>query len=368
MTIAIVGGGLAGATAAVTVRKLGYAGRVVLFAAEQELPYQRPPLSKGYLLGNTAREKLWVRKEQWYSDHGVDLHLGTPVLAIDPAAHTLRTETGETSYERLLLATGSQPRHLRLAEEAGPPALYLRTLADSDRLREALTAGAHVAIVGAGWIGLEVAAAARLQGCQVTVHDVAPVPLAAALGPEVGRVFADLHRAHDVDLRLGTAVTASELATADVIVVGIGAVPLTALATDAGLDVDDGVLVDATLRTSHPDVFAIGDIANQFHPRLGERVRVEHWDTALQQAKVVAQNLLGAAEPYDRLPYFYTDQYDLGMEYVGYPGPRGYDDVAIEGDTTGVFRAYWRREGKVVAAMHANDWGAIDELRAQIGT
>jgi 3-phenylpropionate/trans-cinnamate dioxygenase ferredoxin reductase subunit len=228
--------------------------------------------------------------------------------------------------------------------------------------------------VGAGWIGLEVTAAARAAGCEVTVYEQAALPLLGVLGPEVARVFAELHRAHGVDLRLGASVTAEDLRAADLVVVGIGVAPATELAESAGLAVDNGVLVDAQLRTSDRSVYAIGDIANHDHPRLGRRVRVEHWETAIEQGKTAAHNLVGAAEAYERLPYFFTDQYDLGMEYVGSVGPAGYDRVDIDGDPDsvasdqGAFRAYWVKDDVVVAAMHVNDWDASDAIRESIGT
>ncbi|MDN5763046.1 MAG: FAD-dependent oxidoreductase [Microlunatus sp.] len=368
MRIAIVGGGLAGATAATELRDRGYDGRLTLCCAEQHLPYERPPLSKGYLLGNDELDSVFVHNADWYREHEVDLRLGTRVTGVDLSARRLVTDAGDESYDQLVLAMGAQPRRFTLAEESGVPVAYLRTIADSQRLRQAFADTPRVAIVGAGWIGLEVAAAARTAGCEVTVHEMAELPLVGVLGPEIGQVFADLHRGHGVDLRLGAAVTASDLAAADLVVVGIGAAPDISLAEAAGLEVENGVLVDEQLRASHPEVYAIGDIANQAHPRLGHRVRVEHWDNAIEQGKVVAHNLLGAQESYARLPYFFTDQYDFGMEYVGHVGPAGYDAVQVEGDTSDAFRAYWLRGEVVVAAMHANDWDASEEIKASIGT
>ena len=367
MTLAIIGGGLAGATAAAEMRKQGYDGAVTLYAAERHLPYERPPLSKGFLLGRDPIEKAYVHDAAWYREHKIDLRLGTPVTAIRPDDHLLLTAAGEEPFTRLLLATGASPRRLALADESGVPVAYLRTVEDSERLRSAFAARPRVAIIGAGWIGLEVAAAAREAGCRVTVYELADLPLRAVLGPEVARVFADLHRAHGVELVLGAPVPAAALKDADLVVVGIGAVPDTSLAEAAGLQTGNGVLADAELRTSHQDIYAAGDIANHDHPALG-RLRVEHWDNAIWQAKTAARNMLGGHEPYDRQPYFFTDQYDLGMEYFGYAGPGGYDRVAIEGDTAAAFRAYWVRDGIVVAAMHANDWDASDEIRASIGT
>ena len=257
-----------------------------------------------------------------------------------------------------------------LADDSGVPTAYLRTVEDSDRIRAAFGPGNRIVIIGAGWIGLEVAAAARAAGTEVTVFEVAELPLLRVLGRRVAQAFADLHRAHGVDLRLGTAVSAADLAGATLVVVGVGVAPDASLAQRAGLAVDKGLLVDATLRASHPGVYAVGDIANHDHPLLRRRVRVEHWDTAIEQAKVAAHNLVGGqeAEAYDRLPYFFTDQYDLGMEYVGYAAADADTEVVVQGDLGAEqWRAYWVSGGVVVAGMHVNEWGAIDEIREQIG-
>ncbi|GAA2898700.1 NAD(P)/FAD-dependent oxidoreductase [Microbacterium esteraromaticum] len=377
MNISIVGGGLAAATAATELREHGFDGDVVIYAREDHLPYERPPLSKEVLLGRKDVDSALVHDEAWYTANRVRLERGVAVTDIDPATHTLRTEpvggggAAEHRYDRLLLATGAAARHFDLADRVAEP-IYLRTIEDNTRLRAALRPGAKVVIVGAGWIGLEVASAARQKDAEVIVYEIADLPLVAVLGPEVAQLFADLHRAHGVDLRLGTAVEEGALAAADVVVVGIGAIPQTELAEHAGLDVDRGVLVDERLRTSDPDIYAIGDVANQHHPVLGRRIRVEHWDTAIEQAKVAAHNLMGEEKPYTHLPYFFTDQYDLGMEYFGSVGPDGYDRVDIEGDTDvangGAFRAYWVKDGVVRAAMHANDWDASDAVHDSVGT
>ncbi|MFC4140046.1 MULTISPECIES: NAD(P)/FAD-dependent oxidoreductase [unclassified Microbacterium] len=371
MTIVIIGGGLAAGTAVTELRENGYDGELVVFAAEEHAPYERPPLSKDVLLGKKGVEAALVHDDGWYGEHDVQLHIGTRVTAIDPAARTVTAGDEVVHFDRLLIATGAQPRHFDVADRVAAP-VYLRTMEDSVALTQRLIAGAKVVIVGAGWIGLEVAAAARIAGADVIVYEVAELPLVRVLGPEVAAVFADLHRAHGVDLRLGTSATEDEMAAADVLVVGVGAAPDTALAEAAGLAVDNGILVDANLRTSDPDIYAIGDVANHDHPVLGRRIRVEHWDTAIEQGKVAARNLLGAGEPYTHLPYFFTDQYDLGMEYFGSVGPEGYDRVDIEGDTDaangGAFRAYWVSGGTVVAAMHANDWDASDAVRDSVGT
>lgn len=364
MTIAIVGGGLAAATAATELREQGYDGPVTIYAAEPHLPYERPPLSKQILLGRAGPESATVHDEAWYRDHKVDLRTGVEATAISLADHLVRTRDGEETFTKLLLATGALPRHLPLADQSGKPVVYLRTLEDSARLRAAFADRPKITVVGGGWIGLEVTAAAREAGCEVTVYEMAELPLLGVLGPDVAKVFADLHRAHGVDLQLGVAVTAEHLASADLVVVGIGAIPQTQLAEDAGLDVENGVLVDAFLQTSHPDVLAMGDVANHDHPTLG-RIRVEHWDNAIGQAKVAARNALGAGEAYQRQPYFFTDQYDLGMEYFGTGA--GHERVVVEGDTAGAFRAYWLRGERVVAAMHVNDWDASAQVKASVG-
>ncbi|KGN40582.1 NAD(P)/FAD-dependent oxidoreductase [Knoellia aerolata] len=367
MRVVVVGAGLAGANVVEELRERGHEGEIVLIGAEPHLPYERPPLSKDVLLGKKETGDATVHDADWYSEHDIEVHTGTEVTSIDRERHLVVTSAGEQPYDVLVLATGCEPRRLALADGSGRPVRYLRTVEDSAAVKQALTDGANVAIIGAGWIGLEVAAAARLAGAQVTVHEMAALPLVGVLGPEVAERFAQLHRSHGVDLRLGVTVTADDLAEADVVVVGVGVLPRTALAEAAGLDVDNGVLVDAHLRSSDPDILAVGDIANHLHPVLGRRLRVEHWDTAIKQGKAAAATILGADEPYTRLPYFYTDQYDLGMEYWGSVGPDGYDRVRTTGDFSGAFRAWWIRDDVVVAAMQANDWDAADEMRASVG-
>ena len=369
--IVVVGAGLAGATAVTALREGGHDGPLVLLGAESHPPYERPPLSKGYLLGNDPFESAFVHEPQWYAAHDIDLRTGAFVTDVDLGRKSVSLLDGtEIAYDKLLLATGSRPRRLPLADDSGVPTAYLRTVEDSDRIRAAFGPGHRIVIIGAGWIGLEVAAAARAAGTEVTVFEVAELPLLRVLGPRVAQAFADLHRAHGVDLRLGTAVSAADLAGATLVVVGVGVAPDASLAQRAGLAVDKGLLVDATLRASHPGVYAVGDIANHDHPLLRRRVRVEHWDTAIEQAKVAAHNLVGGqeAEAYDRLPYFFTDQYDLGMEYVGYAAADADTEVVVQGDLGAEqWRAYWVSGGVVVAGMHVNEWGAIDEIREQIG-
>lgn len=383
--VVVVGGGLAGAKTVEGLRERGYDGRVVLFGAETERPYERPPLSKGYLQGGDERDSAFVHPAGWYADHDVDLRLGATVTALDLASRDVldgsRTRTG---WDHLVLATGSEPRRLEVPGAELTGVVHLRTLDDSDRLRALLSASPRVVVVGGGWIGLEVAAAARAAGCTVSVLVRDPLPLLRVLGPELASMFADLHRANGVDLRTrtevseivaagdGTHVGAVELADgtlidADLVVVGVGAAPRVDLAKSVGLHVEDGVVVDAHLRSSHPRVLAAGDIARAHHPFLGTHVRVEHWANALNQPATAAATIVGADEPYDRLPYFFTDQFDLGMEYTGHVGSHGYDEVVVRGDLQNrELVAFWRRDGRVLAGMNVNVWDVVDDVQALI--
>ncbi|WUN30168.1 FAD-dependent oxidoreductase [Kitasatospora sp. NBC_00315] len=376
----IVGASLAGAKAAEALREAGHDGPVVLVGEERERPYERPPLSKGYLLGTSEREKIFVHPPQWYAEHDVTLRLGTAVTAVDPAAHTVSLADGERlGYAKLLLTTGSSPRRLPVpgAELAGVH--YLRRVEDCERLKAVLRPAARIVVIGAGWIGLETAAAARAAGAEVTVLESAELPLLRVLGREVAEVFAGLHRDHGVDLRFGVQVEAltggadgvagvrladGSTVAADAVVVGIGITPNTALAEAAGLTVDNGVRTDERLRTSDPDVHAAGDVANAFHPLLDKHIRVEHWANAFNQPQTAARAMLGQDVVYDRIPYFFSDQYDLGMEYTGHVEPDGYDRVVFRGDVAGrEFIAFWLSGGRVLAGMNVNVWDVTDPIR-----
>lgn len=379
-TYLIVGASLAGAKAAQALREEGFEGRVVLLGEESERPYERPPLSKGYLLGNDARDTVYVHPPQWYAEHDVDLRLGATVTAIDPAAHDVTLADGSRiGYAKLLLTTGSSPRRLPVPGADLDSVHYLRRLADSDRIKEAFESASRIAVIGAGWIGLETAAAARAAGVEVTVLEMAELPLLRVLGREVSQIFADLHTDHGVDLRFGVQVaeiTANgsrangvlladgSRITADAVIVGVGITPNTQLADAAGLEVDNGIRVDADLRTSHPDIYAAGDVANALHPLLGKHIRVEHWANAVNQPQVAGKAMLGQDVTYDRVPYFFTDQYDLGMEYTGYVEPGGYDQVVFRGRrNTREFIAFWLAEGRVLAGMNVNVWDVTDPIR-----
>jgi len=377
----IVGASLAGAKAAETLREEGFGGPVALIGEEEERPYERPSLSKDYLLGKAERETIYVHPQAWYADHGVDLRLGTLVTRVDPLAHEVTLADGSLiGYGKLLLATGSAPRRLPLPGADAEGVLYLRRVGDSDRIRTTLQTATRIAVIGAGWIGLETAAAARSAGVEVTVLEAAELPLLRVLGREVAESFAGLHREHGVDLRFGVQVaeiTGSggqadgvRLADgshipADAVVVGVGITPNSQLAEAAGLEVGNGIVVDAGLRSSDPDIYAAGDVANAYHPLLGRHVRVEHWANALNQPQVAARAMLGQDVAYDLVPYFYTDQYDLGMEYAGYVEPGGYDRVVFRGDVEGrEFVAFWLRGGRVLAGMNVNIWDVNEMIQA----
>jgi 3-phenylpropionate/trans-cinnamate dioxygenase ferredoxin reductase subunit len=382
-TYLIVGASLAGAKAAQTLRKEGFEGRIVLIGEESECPYERPPLSKGYLLGKTEREEIYVHPQQWYADHNVELRLEMAVTGIDPAGHEVTLANGSrVSYAKLLLATGSSPRRLLVPGADLDGVLYLRRVEDSDRLKATLQTASRVAVVGAGWIGLETAAAARAAGVEVTALEMAELPLLRVFGREVAEVFAGLHREHGVDLRCGVQVAEiigadgtavgvrladGSRIDADAVIVGVGIAPNSQLALAAGLAVDNGVLVDAQLRTTTRDVYAAGDVANAFHPVLGKYIRVEHWANALHQSQVAAKAMLDQNVTYDRVPYFFTDQYDLGMEYSGYVEPDGYDEVVFRGDVeTREFIAFWLGGGRVLAGMNVNVWDVNDAIQALV--
>jgi NADPH-dependent 2,4-dienoyl-CoA reductase/sulfur reductase-like enzyme len=382
----IAGASLAGAKAAQTLREEGFAGPITLLGTEQHRPYERPPLSKGYLLGKDERDSIFVHEPGWYAEHEVDLRLGTTVASLDRGARRLELADGASiGYDKLLITTGASPRRLPVPGADLDGVLYLRTVDDSERLQAAFRAGGRVVIAGAGWIGLETAAAAREYGCEVTVIELEPTALYRQIGPELGEVFASLHRSHGVTFRFGEGVgelrgsaaaagrvtavvtSAGSEVPADLVVVGIGAVPNTALAEQAGLAVDNGILVSEGLRTEDPDIFAVGDVANWFNPLLGRRIRVEHWGNALAGGPAAARSMLGQDVSYDLVPYFFSDQYDLGMETAGVPEPGGYDDVVYRGDKHSLeFIAFWLNDGAVVAGMNVNVWDVTDDIQALI--
>ena len=384
-SVVVIGAGLAGAKTVEALREKGYAGALTLIGDEPYLPYERPPLSKDFLQGKAERESVFVHDEQWYADHSVSLLRGTHVTAIHRTARTVVLGDGsEIPYDRVVLATGSTPRTLDVEGGDLDGVLYLRRLDDSERLRDVLAAARRIAIVGGGWIGLEVAAAARAAGVDVTLIEKDSLPLAGVLGPEIAPVFAELHRRHGVDLRTGVGVAAltgddgrvvavqledGSAVTAEAVIVGAGITPNVQLAVDAGLEVGGGVLVDEHLRTNDPDIYAVGDVASAWHPLLGKRIRVDHWANALNQPPVAAAGIVGEDASYERSPYFFSDQYDVGLECTGYAVPGGYDGVVVRGDyDKPEFIAFWTAQGVVQAGMNVNVWDVTDDIKALIAS
>jgi len=379
-TLVVVGGGLAAARAVEAMTDAGGDAHVVVVSEERDLPYDRPPLSKAVLAGTEESAELHPR--EWYAERGVELRLGVRAETLDPIAHTLGLADGTVlAWDRLLLATGSSVRRLEVPGADLANVLYLRTRAQSQALRDRLRLGGPVAIVGAGWIGLEVAAAARGHGCEVTMVEPQETPLQTVLGAEVGQYFRDLHARHGVRFRLGEGVrrllgetavtglvtTSGDEIVADTVVVGVGITPNTRLAEDAGLLVDDGIVCDQAMRTSSPDIFAAGDVASWYNPLLRQRVRVDHWDNAREGGHLAGRAMVGDDVTYGALPYFFSDQYDVGLEYVGHV-PRGTrTSVVLRGEPADDrFMAFWLSDDRVVAGMHVNQWETIDDLRVLV--
>ncbi|MCX2971695.1 MULTISPECIES: NAD(P)/FAD-dependent oxidoreductase [Streptomyces] len=389
-TFVIIGGGLAGAKAAETLRSEGFTGRVILIGDERDHPYERPPLSKGYLAGTEERGKVFVHDAAWYARAEIELHLGQPAVHLDRGTRSVRLGDGTVlRYDALLLATGAEPRRLDVPGTDLAGVHHLRRLAHADQLRGMLgrlgRENGHLVIAGAGWIGLEVAAAARGYGAEVTVIERDPTPLHRVLGPELGALFADLHREHGVRMAFGASLTEIVGADGQVLAVrtddgeeypahgvlaAIGAAPRTALAESAGLETDPvsgGIAVDAALRTSDPAIHAAGDAAALPHPGLGHRVRVEHWANALHSGPAAARAMLGQAVAYERVPYFFSDQFDVGLEYSGWAPPGTYDQVVCRGDVgKREFIAFWLRDNRVLAGLNVNVWDVVAPIQELI--
>lgn len=378
-TLIVVGASLAGAKAAEAAREAGYDGRILLIGDEAHLPYERPPLSKAVLRGEAEPGSAEVHPEEFYAEHDIEL-VANRVTALDPRSRRVRLDTGDdVAFDSLVLATGAAPRRLAIPGDDLGGVFQLRTVDDAVHLRDSIRAASRVAIVGAGWIGSEVAASARQMGADVVLIDPAPVPLRRVLGDEVGALFSSLHAAHGVTMRMNTSVSAltgdasveavvlddGRIEAADVVVIGVGVTPRVELAESSGLQTDNGIVVDEHLETSVPGIFAAGDVANAWHPHYQRHLRVEHWANALNQGVTAGRNAAGNREAYSRLPYFFSDQYDLGLEYVGHGS--GQDAVVIRGDRDArEFIAFWHREGIVTAAMNVNVWDVIDDLKALI--
>lgn len=380
-TFVIVGAGLAGAKAAQELRERGYDGRIVLIGAEAERPYERPPLSKDYLRGESEREKAYVHSPGFYAEQAIELITGRAVAAIDPGASCLLLEDNrELAYDRLLLTTGAEPRRLAVPGAELDGIHYLRSFADCDALRARLDAGGRVAVVGAGWIGSEFAASARQRGLEVAIIDPLTLPNERIFGAEVGAFYRDVHVQHGVEMLLGRGVEAFEgdgevarvrlsdgaRVECDFAVVGVGVIPQSALGAGAGLDVENGILVDEGLLTSVPNIYAAGDVANAWHPFYERRIRVEHWANALNQGPAAARSMLGEDVSYERIPYFFSDQYEVGMEYSGYA--ERWDKVVFRGDRSAGdgFVVFWLRDERVVAGMNVNVWDVNQHVQELI--
>jgi 3-phenylpropionate/trans-cinnamate dioxygenase ferredoxin reductase component len=378
-TFVIVGAGLAGAKAAEALREEGFDGRLILVGDEPERPYERPPLSKEYLRGESA-EKPYVHPESFYVDSGIELWTSTRVTGIDTGLRELLLEGDRRQgYDRLLVTTGAVPRRLDVPGAELGGIHYLRTLADSERIGEQIERGQRLVVVGSGWIGSEIAASARQKGSDVTVLERAALPLERVLGTEVGRIYLDLHRDHGIEFRPETTVERFEgvgsvervrtrdgaSIDAEFVVVGVGVAPRTGLVESAELRIDNGILVDERLETSVPGVFAAGDVANAHHPFYGRPLRVEHWANALNQGPVAARAMLGKRASYDEIPYFFSDQYDMGMEYGGFA--TDWDEVVFRGDVAArEFVAFWLKDERLVAGMNVNVWDVNDAIRELI--
>src|ERR1700744_1136423 len=378
-TFVIVGASLAGAKAAGQLRERGFDGRVVLVGSENERPFERPPGSKDYLPGKSERQGAYVHDEGFYEEQEIELRLRATVESLALSASTVALACGEElSYDALLLTTGAQPRTLSVPGAPLDGRFYLRTFEDSDLRRERLGAGSgRVAVVGAGWIGSEVAASARTAGLEVTVIDPLMLPNERIFGTEIGEFYRDVHLSHGVKMVLGEGVdrlegdgSVSAVRTSDgqrvecdFAVVGVGVIPRTGLGESAGLTVENGLQVDAACRTSAPNVFAAGDVANAWHPFYERHIRVEHWANALNQGPAAARSMLGDSVSYDRIPYFFSDQYDVGMEYSGYANDL--DEVLFRGDREGgEFIAFWLADGRVVGGMNVNVWAVTEHVQA----
>jgi 3-phenylpropionate/trans-cinnamate dioxygenase ferredoxin reductase subunit len=375
-SFAIVGAGLAGAKAAETLREEGFDGRLTLIGDEPERPYERPPLSKEHLRGETD-EAPYVHEASFYDDNHIELLTSTRVTGIELGLRELLLEGDRRlGYDRLLLATGSVPRRLDVPGGKLDGIHYLRTLADSERIGALIETGRRLVVVGSGWIGAEIAASARQKGCEVTMIEMASLPLERVLGPEVGQIYLNLHRDHGVEFLPETTVERFEgegsvervvtrdgaVIDTDFVVVGVGVAPRTGLVETAGLKIDNGVVVDEHLETSAPGVLAAGDVANAWHPFYGHKLRVEHWANALNQGPVAAKSMLGQEASYDEIPYFFSDQYDAGMEYSGYATE--WDEVVFRGDVAArEFIAFWLKDEQVVAGLNMNVWDVSEEIR-----
>ncbi|HYZ90930.1 MAG TPA: FAD-dependent oxidoreductase [Actinomycetota bacterium] len=365
-TFAVVGASLAGGRAVETLRDEGFDGRVVLIGAEPDRPYERPPLSKEVLRSESKPDSVFLRDDSWYAEHDIELRLGTTVTSLAPGELRL-DDTSTLSFDACLISTGGRVRTLDVPGVELPGVGYLRTLRDASALATRFAQRPRVVVVGAGFIGAEVAASARTLRCDVTMIEVLEVPLARVLGEDLGRLYAQIHRDHGVDLRLGEGVerfegsdrveavvgTSGTRYPADIVVIGVGIVPNVELADAAGIDCDNGILVDDRCRTSMAGVFAAGDVANRPDDYSGGRIRVEHFQNAQNQGPAAARNMLGRDTPFQEVPWFWTDQYEVNLQMLGHPSA-GAERVVRGDPASRDFVALYVRGGNVVAAIAMN--------------
>ena len=372
--VVIIGGGQAGGRAIEALRGNGFAGAVTLIASERHLPYERPPLSKEMLLDPASTKIDWVRPAEWYAAHGVECRLGVSAVSIDRAGKRVALSDGTTTgYDTLILATGASPRPLNIPGGDHPACLAVRTLEDAARLRPFMVAGKRIAVIGAGFIGLECAAAARGHGADVMVLERAPRVLARGVPTRISDLYAGLHRAKGVDLRLGVELLRIDgpddapmlhladgrAISADVVVVGIGVIPEDGLAASAGLTVNGGIVVDEYGRTSDPAIWAAGDVTRHFNPLLGQSLRLESWQNAQNQAIAVARNIAGIETVYAEVPWFWSDQYGINMQITGIAGDDTHE--VVRGDLDGFAGLLLQISGdRLVAAVGLN---AVRDLR-----
>ena len=367
-TLVVVGAGLAGGSAATTLRQEGFDGRLVLVGAEPQPPYERPPLSKEYLRGESPFEQALSQPLDFYVENDIETRFGVRVARVEAAHETVELDGGERiAYDGLLVATGVRNRRIPIPGSSLEGVYELRTVADCDRIREEISPGRKAVVVGMGFIGSEVAASLRQSGLDVVVVDRNSVPLRRVLGEEVGRVMEGIHRDHGTEMILEDTVAAFEGAgrvervtthhgrriECDFVVIGLGVEPVTEVLAGAGVEIDNGIVVDEYCRTNREGIYAAGDVANYYHPVFGRHIRIEHWRNALKQGAAAARSMLGKGEPYEEIPWFWSDQYDHNLQYLGYHTE--WDELVVRGSVEERdFVAFYRKDGRVLAAVALN--------------
>lgn len=378
----IIGGGLAGGRAARMLREEGYSGEITIVAAEPHYPYERPPLSKEVMQGKKTADVVFLRPDKWYDEQKITVRTATTATSLDTTAHEVTLSDGSRlAYDKLLLATGSRARTLPIPGHDLAGVHTLRTLDDMFALRAALEMGGkNLVLIGSGWIGMEVAASATELGNHVTILERGAAPLESVLGADLGGAFQAVHETHGVKFHMNASVESiegdahvtgvrvdGELVPADLVLVGVGAVPNVEIAQEAGIATEDGILTNAGFLTSVPDVYAAGDVANAMHPVVNRRLRSEHWSNAINQGKAAALAMLGNKVSYDEIPYFYTDQFELGVELSCYPHLMSQATPVIRGSIVDKkYIAFWLLDERVVAGMNVNIWDVNETIQKLI--